>query len=203
MFFPIARMILLDFISHDNPSVLKTLWWPHSHQDRSRLHGNNALQEPPPLLPLLVSSLPTPWSAAATFHLGFLKFTLLSLMARAWNIPFLREIGFAFLDLWEMPTHSSEFSLKTALPPGSPPYWNVSSPQHRPPTAWLVWFTHVLLSHPDRSFWTWDTCVFILHPQCAGGLSRKVMEGQPLCMSALAITAPCPHPPRWGQVLLP
>lgn len=50
MFFPVTRMILLDFISHDNPSVLKTLWWPHSQQDRSRLHGNNALQEPPPFL---------------------------------------------------------------------------------------------------------------------------------------------------------
>lgn len=70
----------------------------------------------------------------------------------------------------------------------------MSSPQHTSPPAWLVWFTHVPLSHPDRSFWTWDTCMFILHPQCAGGSSIKDMEGQPSFMSALAITPPCPHP---------
>ena len=164
--------------------------------------GTTLCRSLPPLSPS-TPSLPTPWSAAATFHLRFLKFTLLSLMARAWNIPFLCEIGFALLDLWAMPTQTSEFSLKTALPPGSPPYWNVSSPQHMPPPARQVWFTHVLLSHPDHLFWTWDTCVFILHPQCTGGSSSKVMEGQPSCMSAPAVTAPCPHPPGWGQMLLP
>ena len=155
-----------------------------------------------PPLPLSVPSLPTPLSAAATFHLRFLRFTLLSLTARAWNIPFLCEIGCAFLDLWAMPTQSSEFSLKTALPPGSPPYWNVLSTAYI--SASMTGVVHTRASVSPRSFVldlrhmhvhpAPSVCWRLIHQGHGRSALMHVCTGHYTTLST---------PPGWGQVLLP
>lgn len=90
-------------------------------------------------------------SALAMFNLWSLKFTLPYFMVKARNIPFLREIRFAFLDLWATPTHPSEFSLKTALPPGSPSYLGMC-PRHSTRPTITTGLIHTRTFVSSRSF---------------------------------------------------
>ena len=132
--FTVDRMTFLNFKSHYNPSVFSTLQQPRCHQDRGESPPHR-LQCPQDLFPpafslnvvFLYLALPT----LAIFNLQFLKFSLLYFIVRTLNVPFWCEIRFVFLLLWAISAHPSEFSLKSALPPGSLSYlgW-VSSQEH-------------------------------------------------------------------------
>ena len=96
--------------------------------------------------------LPHPMlSALAMFNLWSLKITLLYFMVKARNIPFLREIRFVLFDLWATPTHPSEFSLKTALPPGSPSYLG-PCPRHSTRPTIMTGVIHTRTFVSSRSF---------------------------------------------------